>query len=185
MTSVKLSKLTAVILSVVLMLSLVVVPAFAEAALGMVAGAAENEDAEDGIAYVAASAETDAETDAQTEAATDAQTEAETDAEAKAADDDEEESSFNWDLWISVGIIALAVVVFFGFFAFSAKFRERVKKFFREYKSELSKVVWSPLSDVKKNTLVVLVISLGAAILIGILDFVFSKGIIALGSLIG
>lgn len=97
---------------------------------------------------------------------------------------DKEEKAFNWDLWISVGIIAALIITFFAFYIFSEKWRGKVKQFFRDYKSELKKVVWSPWSDVKKNTVVVLVLSLGTALLIGVLDVIFSKGIHALGSLI-
>ena len=54
---------------------------------------------------------------------------------------------------------------------------------YRSIKSELKKVVWSPKREVKKNTVIVLVFVAAFAILIGLLDFLFSKGIIALGKL--
>ena len=179
MTSVKLSKLTAVILAALLMLALFITPALAESdgataeADIVAADAADTAEADDEADAADAA---DADDDAEQDVADD-----ETDDET---DDDEDEKSFNWDLWISVGIIVAAVLVFFGFYLFSAKWRAKVQQFIREYKSELKKVVWSPWSDVKKNTVVVLVLSLGTALLIGVLDVIFSKGINALGSLI-
>ncbi len=171
MASVKLTKLSAAVLAVLLMISLFAVPVFAESD-----SAAE---ATEAVADTSGAAEdTTAEAADETTASP-----VETQAPAGTAEDNKKE--INWDLWISLGIIGLLVIVFFAFFAFSVKFRERVKKFFRDYKSELKKVVWSPWNDVKRNTVVVLVIALGSALLIGVLDFVFSKGIIALGTLIG
>ena len=63
------------------------------------------------------------------------------------------------------------------------KFSARVKKFWRDYKSELKKVVWCPWKQVKNNTVVVLVIVLVSGAAIGLLDFGFSKLITALGGL--
>ena len=58
-------------------------------------------------------------------------------------------------------------------------------KFLRSLKSEFKKISWSSWKDVRKNTLVVLVVVIAVAILIGIVDVLFSKGIIALDNLIG
>jgi preprotein translocase subunit SecE len=178
MTSVKLSRLAAAVLAILLALSCLALPAFAEdvitsAESGAAGSAAEQTEAE-GENTQAAEGET-------TQAAVGETTQQ----TATTGTTTTEKKDINWDLWISVGVIGLAIVVLLCLYAFSKKFRERVKRFFREYKSELKKVVWSPWNDVKRNTVVVLVISLGAAILIGVLDFVFSKGIIALGTLIG
>lgn len=60
----------------------------------------------------------------------------------------------------------------------------RVSRFFRSYKSEIKKIVWCPWKQVRKNSLVVIVSVVVCAAAICALDFVFSKGIIALGSLI-
>ena len=61
--------------------------------------------------------------------------------------------------------------------------REKVGKLLRGLKSELKKIVWTPWNQVKKNTFVVLVIIIAAAIVIGALDLLFSKGILALGKI--
>lgn len=97
---------------------------------------------------------------------------------------DTEKKDLNWDLIITLGVIGVAVIVLLLLYLFNVKFRERVKKFFREYKSELKKVVWSPARDVKKNTIVVIVVALAFAIAIGILDVVFSRGFSSITNLI-
>ena len=63
------------------------------------------------------------------------------------------------------------------------KFTDRVKKFWRDYKSEFKKIVWCPWKQVKNNTIVVIVIVLFSGALVGLLDFGFSKAIAALGGL--
>lgn len=64
-------------------------------------------------------------------------------------------------------------------------FGERVKNFFRVYKSELKRITWTPKETVKKNSAVVLVIVTVSAVVLGVLDLVFSRGINALASLLG
>ena len=63
-------------------------------------------------------------------------------------------------------------------------FIERTKKFWREYKSELKKVVWTTRESTLKNTLIVAVAVIVVGVCIGILDFAFSSGIVALGKLL-
>ncbi len=60
----------------------------------------------------------------------------------------------------------------------------KIAKFFRDYKSEFKKIVWPTWAQVVKNTSIVLVVVVAAAIVIGILDIAFSQGIIGLGKLI-
>lgn len=61
---------------------------------------------------------------------------------------------------------------------------EKIKIFFRNYKSEFKKIVWASPKSVIHNTAIVLiaVVSIGACI--GLLDYVFSIGIVGLGRLI-
>ncbi|MCQ2354707.1 MAG: preprotein translocase subunit SecE [Clostridia bacterium] len=177
MTSVRSSKLMAVILAVMLMLTLLSATAFATdaepAADESTAVSAENTAEPAGDSTVAADESAADDTAADTTA----------DTAAADSDDGDNKKSVNWDLIISLSIIGLAAVLFVVFYFANKKFHERVNKFFREYKSELKKVVWSPARDVKQNTIVVIVIVAASALLIGVLDFLFSKGIIALGSL--
>ena len=63
-------------------------------------------------------------------------------------------------------------------------FKVKVAKFFREYKSEIKKISWSKPDQTFNNTWVVVVCSVLCAVLIGLSDFLFSKGILFLGSII-
>ncbi|MBQ1961776.1 MAG: preprotein translocase subunit SecE [Clostridia bacterium] len=50
---------------------------------------------------------------------------------------------------------------------------KRVVRFFRDYKSEVKKIVWPGIKDVVKNTLIVLIICL----IIGAMIWLFDKGL--------
>jgi len=60
------------------------------------------------------------------------------------------------------------------------KLGERIKKFFREYRSEMKKIVWPTKSQVIQNTGVVLISIIFIAAIVGILDLAFGTGIISL-----
>ena len=190
----------ALVLAVILTLSLSSLSAFALED----AGAAP--DGEQGIVLdVAAPAESDtATTEAEDTTAAEAEdadaaakdTEAATEAEGDTvtttgeADDHEghdhdhetteEKKGFTTGSIISLaalGVVIILVVVY------CLTHKEKVAKLFRGLKSEMKKIVWTPWNQVRKNTLVVLVVIISAAILIGLLDFLFSKGIFTLGKL--
>ena len=59
----------------------------------------------------------------------------------------------------------------------------RIKSWMRSIKSEVKKISWSPWSEVKKNTFVVVVVIAVCAIALAIVDYVFLQGITALGKL--
>ncbi len=63
------------------------------------------------------------------------------------------------------------------------KLTDRVKKFWRDYKSEFKKIVWPSKEDTTKNTVVVVVTILVFGIAIAILDFAFSQGLTLLSHL--
>lgn len=63
-------------------------------------------------------------------------------------------------------------------------FGAKLKKFWRDYKSELKKIVWSPWKQVRKNTALVIVTVIVISAVIGLLDFAFSNAIVALGKLV-
>ena len=77
---------------------------------------------------------------------------------------------------ITLVIIIIAVV-------YCIKNRVKVAKFFRECKSEVKKITWTPKNQVAKNTFVVIVVVIIAAIFIAILDLLFSSGVGLLGNL--
>ncbi len=59
----------------------------------------------------------------------------------------------------------------------------RIASWARSIKSEVKKISWSPWSEVRKNTLVVLVMIIACAIALFIVDYVFAEGIRLLGNL--
>lgn len=140
---------------------------------------------------------TEAVTDAETSADAASETEAPADKEPSAADtnaetsgeettpaDSTNDTKTDEKKGVSTGTIvslAIVLVIVIAAAVYCIKNKEKVAKFFREVKSELKKIVWTPWSQVKKNTFVVLVIVIICAAAIGALDYLFSKGIFALG----
>ena len=57
------------------------------------------------------------------------------------------------------------------------KLGDRIKKFFRDYKSELKKIVWPSRDQLIKNTSVVLFAIIFMSAIIGVLDLAFGFGI--------
>ncbi len=80
--------------------------------------------------------------------------------------------------------IAIVLVIVIAAAVYCIKNKEKVAKFFREVKSELKKIVWTPWKQVKKNTFVVLVIVLVCAAIIALCDYAFSLGITSLSDVI-
>ena len=64
------------------------------------------------------------------------------------------------------------------------KLSTRIATAFRNYKSEVKKIVWCPWNQVRKNTLVVVVVIVASAAVVGVLDYAFTNGLIALGNLL-
>ena len=60
----------------------------------------------------------------------------------------------------------------------------RIKKFFKDYASEMKKIVWLPKADVRKNSILVVVTVLICAIAIGVVDLAFSSVIKGIATLI-
>ena len=61
----------------------------------------------------------------------------------------------------------------------------KMKKFFKEYVSELKKVSWMSWKDVKKNCLLVLCTIVAFAIAIGVVDATFGEILTGFAGLIG
>lgn len=120
-----------------------------------------------------------------TEAPSDTTTEAPS--TTTAADDKKEEpkpgDSILWTV-IPLGVVLVAIavcaVIFFGI----PKRREKTLKFLRSLKSEWKKISWYSWKQTWKGTAVVIIISLVIAILVGVLDYVLTRGISALTDLL-
>ena len=155
-----------------LMLVMMAVPAFAED----VTTAEEVTTVAETVA-----AETDPETDAETkadetEAATKEETTTEEDTSALVEAQKKKQTRGIINLVVgAVILIALGILVF--------KFRAKIPTWWKGLKSECGKITWCPKDKLKKNVIVVVIIILSIAIAIGVLDFVFSRGMILLGDL--
>ena len=172
-TSVKFSKIFAVILAAMLMLTLLTANIFADEATGEtaettaeVAGEATEAPAEETEAPAEDDHDHDTETTGETE-------------------EDEHDHDINWvDIIVSASIIVLGVVAFVICYFAIPSFQGKVKKFISDYKSELKKVTWSSKEDVRRNTITVIVVIVALVVVIAILDIIFSGGIEALSHLI-
>ena len=149
------------ILAVVLMLSVFSVSVFAETETD--AAETETDVAETEVLTDGATAEDDHDHDHDHDAET-----------------EEEEGITTFDI---VSLIILGVLIIVGVI-YCIKNREKVGKFLRSLKSEFKKISWSSWRDVRKNTLVVVVVVVAVAVVIGGLDFLFSRGILAMKSIL-
>ena len=98
--------------------------------------------------------------------------------------DEEKEEKKGMSTFDIVSLAILGALIVVGVI-YCLKNKEKVGKFLRSLKSEFKKISWSSWRDVRKNTIVVLIVVIAVAILIGVVDVLFSKGIIALDNLIG
>ena len=173
----KTSKILAVILAAILMLTLLTATVFADEATGEAADVTAEGTGE---ATEAPADETEAPAEETTADDHDHDHE-----DSTTTGEDEHDHTINWvDIIVSASIIVLAALAFVICYFAIPKFREKVKKFFSDYKSELKKVTWSSKEDVRKNTITVIVVILVLVIVIALLDFIFLSGIEALGHLI-
>ena len=179
-TSVKFSKILAVILTARLMLTLLTANVFATEGTG------EGADVTAEVTGEATGESTDAGEVTTDEHGHDHDHD-ETTADPHAGHDhgDEESNGVNWvDIIISASILVLGAIAFTICYFVIPKFRDRVKKFFSDYKSELAKITWSSKEDVRKNTITAVVVIAVVAIVVCLLDVIFSGGIEALSHLI-
>lgn len=161
--------LAAFVLALMLMLTMGALSVFAEA---------EHDHADDAVESDVVSDESDATPDGADADAADKETES--DDESDDTSDDKEEKNLGVGFWVSMGILGALIIVGAVFAVIK---REKLKVWLKSYKSELKKIVWMSWPDVRKNTVVVIVVVVAVAAVIGLLDYAFSKGIIALGSL--
>ena len=113
-----------------------------------------------------------------TEKGTEAGTKEETTTENKEEAEKKKQQKIRGYINLGVGaviLIALAVLIFV--------YRAKIPTWWKGLKSECGKITWCPKEKLKKNTIVVVIILLVIAAAIGVLDFVFSRGMILLGDL--
>ena len=175
----------AALLSLLMLISAFAIPAFAE----------ETEAPTEAVTTVGETeAATEPESDGETEAATKAESDKETGSEAATTGKKEETTTVSASEkaeaeakkqqrtrgYINLGVgaaflIALAILCI--------KFRDKIPTWWKGLKSECGKITWCPKDKLIKNVKVVILIILAIAIAIGVLDFVFSRGMILLGEL--
>ncbi|MFA5561913.1 MAG: preprotein translocase subunit SecE [Eubacteriales bacterium] len=68
---------------------------------------------------------------------------------------------------------------------FWVRFGKRAKKIWRDYISEMRKVVWMPWKDVKKNAFLVIVAVVASGAIIGVVDYVFAEVINGIAGMVG
>ena len=78
-------------------------------------------------------------------------------------------------VWIVIGGVLVVAGVVLGI-----KYREKIAKALRVYKSEFKKVSWLSWKDTKKSSLVVIGVLVACAIVICVLDLGLSKGLLAM-----
>ncbi len=60
----------------------------------------------------------------------------------------------------------------------------RIAKFWRDFRSEMKKVVWMSGSDLRKNSILVITAVIVISVVIGVIDFGLSQAINALGKIV-
>lgn len=178
----------AALLSLLMILSLTAVTAFAEetdttadtqAVVETGTGEADTNTDTEPVTGEAATGEVDTTVETGTEAGTSAGTEAGTKEETTTPAPKDNTGLIRALVNLGVGVVILVVL---GILAY--KNRAKIPGWWKGLKSECGKITWCPKDKLKKNTLVVVVIILAIAAAIGVLDFVFSRGMILLGELI-
>ena len=176
-------KVAAFLLALLMLLSLTVLPVFAEdgdeEADGEMTITSTDEETADGVGEdIAAPEEDTSKTDSEGESDGDtAETTGAVDTAPATGETAAAESkglSTGAIVGIIVGAVALVAIV-----VLCIRFRENLGKFFRTYRSELKKVSWLPWDQTKKSTLVVLVVLIACAAAICLIDLGLSRGFLA------
>ncbi len=96
-------------------------------------------------------------------------------AETATADQTSATSTFPWARVITLATIVILIVGAIILAKTNTKLGQKIKKFFKEYASEIKKVSWCSPKDTAKATGIVLVFLIVAAVAIGLLDLGFTK----------
>ena len=159
------------LVAIVLSICLFAIPAFAEDTTESTTGSEEVTTNAESTTTTGTETGTDEETGSNTETESESNTTTTTTGTTGS-------TSKKMDLPTIVGLIILGVIVLVGAIL-CIRFREKVGKFLRVYKSECKKIVWLPWDQTKKSSLVVIVVLVVCALAICVLDFALSKGILA------
>ena len=169
----------AALLSLLMLFSAFVLPTFAEdATTAEETTAEETTAATETTGATESGSEDESKTEASTEKGTEAGTKEETTTENKEEVEKKKQQKIRGYINLGVGaviLIALAVLIFV--------YRAKIPTWWKGLKSECGKITWCPKDKLFKNVKVVILIILAIAIAIGVLDFVFSRGMILLGDL--
>ena len=166
----------AALLSLLMIFSAFAIPAFAEDATTAEETTVETETETEssGETETESTTETTTETSAAETTAKKEETTTENKAEAEAKKQQKTRGIINLCVGAAI-LIALAALIIV--------YRAKIPSWWKGLKSECGKITWCPKEKLKKNTFVVVIIILVIAIAIGVLDFVFSRGMILLGEL--
>ena len=154
----------AALLSLFMLLSLMAVPAFAD---DTATTTVEETVTEAGTGEETTAAETETRKEETTTAAT------------GTTDTEKKETLTRSIINLCVGGVLLIVLV-----VLAIKFRSKIPSWWKGLKSECGKITWCPKDKLKKNVIVVVLIILAIAVVIGVLDFVFSFSVGKLGDLV-
>ena len=164
----------AALLSLLMLFSAFAIPAFAEDATT----AEETTAAETTVETTAENTESESASETTAATTTAATTTAATTTENKAEAEAKKEQKTRGIINLCVGAVLLIALA-----ALIIAFRGKIPSWWKGLKSECGKITWCPKEKLRKNTLVVVIIILAIALAIGVLDFVFSRGMILLGEL--
>ena len=177
------TKLTAIlctVLAIFMMMSVLVVPAFAEeeepSADESTTAATEPETSADTVDGT--TADTTAGTTAGTTTGTTDGTTTGTTTETGKTEEQKKAERTRGIINLVVGAVILLALIVLGIV-----FRAKIPVWFKAIRSECGKIVWCPKDKLKKNSIVVVVIILILTVLVGLLDLAFSEGIVLLGNL--
>ena len=99
------------------------------------------------------------------------------------SDKDSKEEGLSEDAIRGIINLAVGAVILIVLVVLAIKFRAKIPSWWKGLKSECGKITWCPKDKLKKNVFVVVVIILASALAIGVLDFVFSRSMMLLGNL--
>lgn len=186
------NKIIAVVLAVLFIVSVFSVTAFADDAetgdepitLTATGSDGSEETDEEGDDTAAPTGSEDEKTDVETEPTGEVTTTGETTETTSETTTEKNWFEKNSSLVVALAIVLGIAVIFFIVFAVSPKFREKVKKFWKDYNAEFKKLVWPTKQQLIRNSSVVLITIIVAGALLALLDLGFSKGFKELKDLI-